>query len=248
MRRRHSSGRSVQCTPEDERRLCDTYNAGRAAKAARKAAYSPSPASAPATPAGNVAVHYLEAQGGEKSYKEAILDFAERSNCDTIITLSCHQNLSYQNLRKILEPIVHRAQNTYSKRRNQYVDVAFYVEQVPGNLHVHGLLSFPSDELRQKFVRLFPLTDSESKQKRRELALQQGRSSGTEENKCGYWTHLCESGTYDLQVMNDRSAAISYCQKAQSRNADFKTVIYSVDFVSSPKNKKPKARYPKKAR
>lgn len=242
--RRHQGALSVTPTPDQERLYCDVYNAGRAAKAARKAMYSPSPERAPA-PAGNVKAHHLEAQGGGKSYKEGMLAFAKRSGCDTIITLSCHRDASHEYLRSLLEPIVHKAQSKYYKRRQQYVDIAFYVEKVPGNLHVHGLISFPSDELRERFLRLFPLTDEKSKQERRNHNSQPNESGRNTENKCGYWTNLCNSGTYDLQFANDKDAAISYAQKAQNRNADFQTVFYSVDFVTSTPKRKPKARYKK---
>lgn len=191
---------------------------------------------------GNIPVHPRECQGGRPRYRESMLEFAKRSGCDTIITLSCHRDVSYDALKSFIEKVVHKAQNKHAKRRRIYVNMTFYVERTPSNTHCHGLISFPSAELREKFWKTFPLTES---RKQRVLTDTLNNTKNINQNKSPYWTNICETGTYDLQVMNDRDAAISYAQKENDRAVDYDKVMYSADFVTSAEKPNKKPRYPK---
>lgn len=249
----HSEPRSVELGPVETENLLAEINSRRR----RRNFFQSNPIHAPPiqAPVGNIAPDARECQGGKRRYKENILEFAERSGCDTIITLSCHQDIPYDRLKSFIKNVIHGAQNKYAKRRMIFVHMTFFIERVPGNTHVHGLITFPNVELRERFWKIFPLTDARSKAERRaqrlaEFAADEDSNKGEfieiEDNKSPYWTRICPSGTYDLQVMSDKNSAISYAQKQQDRNIDYDAVLNSTDFVTSGSARtKPKARYRK---
>ena len=164
-------------------------------------------------PAGNVPIHKDEISGGEDAYRATVVDFVAAQGYDTVLTLSTFRRCSYEKIYKFGLKVFRKLNIKPCLDEGITVDGRIYVEHQPTNSHCHVLLRFVDGRLEDRFRKIFPLSTKQ----------------------CRWWGRggkqdICPGGNYDVAVMRDKTAAIDYAMKMQTRQGDWNTYIDAIDF------------------
>lgn len=200
--------RNVPKTDAVEKKYCAEYNAGwnlERDRRIRREALLALPPSPPIEIVGNIKVDHRECQGGTKEIKRSMIEYVASTGCDTAFTIAFGRTMTINDLQPAVKYIANKLQNSTAKDNQQFTHLECYVEHQQNNSHLHCLITFDNERLRERYTKLFP----------------------PGEQKCAILCRRWEQATYDSTRMRNRQATISYATKLQNARSDWDSVISS---------------------
>lgn len=122
--------------------------------------------------------------------RAAYVDLCRGIDVQYFVTLASNQDGTIPGMRKRARDFCARMDRkllgpSWSKRpAGQRTDGVFFIEHVASNIHLHGLLRFPS-----------------------------GAEDGLRMTSALIWNKICPSGTIDFQSIYDLPRGVTYCMK-----------------------------------